>query len=272
MTILVTGATGNIGRKVVDELVTRGVTDIRALTTNPAKAALPAGVEVFPGFIGRPETLGGAHGNAFAGVTGMYLAPYESTAAEVLQRAMAAGVQYVVALSGGAHWQALADEVFAAGIDVTQLGPGEFLENFAGWAGQVAAGVVREPYPDAGGAPIAMADIAAVAASLLTAEDRTPHVGRMYDITGPEFLTRVDAVARIAEGIGREVRFERISREDAETALAAEMGDMAGWYLDLQDASRRHRQEANSLVEDLTGRPAMSLTQWASENRSLFGA
>ena len=60
MTILVTGATGNIGRKVVDELVARGVADIRALTTNPAKAALPSGVEAFSGFIGKPETLDGA--------------------------------------------------------------------------------------------------------------------------------------------------------------------------------------------------------------------
>ncbi|MET9328164.1 NAD(P)H-binding protein [Tsukamurella sp. NPDC003166] len=268
MTILVTGATGNIGRKVVDELVGRGVTDIRALTTNPAKAALPSGVHAFSGFIGKPETLDGA----FEGVTAMYLAPYEPTAAEVLRRAKAAGVQYVVALSGGAHWQALADEVFAAGLDVTQLGPGEFLENFAGWAGQVADGVVREPYPDAGGAPIAMADIAAVAAALLAAEDRGPHVGRMYDLTGPEFLTRVDAVARIAEGIGREVRFEQISREEAEAALTAQMGDMAGWYLDLQDASRWYRQEANSLVEELSGRPATGLAQWASEHRAVFGA
>ena len=78
--------------------------------------------------------------------------------------------------------------------------------------------------------------------------------------------------AQIGEGIGREVRFEQISREAAEAALAAEMGDMAGWYLDLQDASRRYRQEANSLVEDLSGRPATSLAQWASKNRAAFGA
>ncbi len=296
MTVLVTGATGNIGRLVVDELVARGLgratttprgngvvdelvargtdaTNIRALTTNPAKAALPDGVEVFRGFIGRPETLDGEHGNAFAGVTAMYLAPYEPTAVEVLQRAKDAGVEYVVATSGGAHWQALTDTILASGLDATVLGPGEFLENFAGWAGQIAAdGVVREPYPDAGGAPIAMADIAAVAAALLTAEDRAPHIGRTYDITGPEFLTRVDAVARIGEGIGRTLRFEQVSREAAEAALAAEMGEMAGWYLDLQDASRRYRQEANALVEELSGRPATSLAQWAAQNRRIFGA
>ncbi|NMD57505.1 MULTISPECIES: SDR family oxidoreductase [Tsukamurella] len=268
MTILVTGATGNIGRKVVDELVARGVTDIRALTNDPAKAALPSGVEAFCGFIGKPETLDGA----FEGVTGMYLAPYEPTAAEVLQRAKDAGVQYVVATSGSAHWQALTDTILASGIDVTVLGPGEFMENFAGWAGQVSGGVVREPYPDAGSAPIAMQDIAAVAAALLAADERAPHVGKVYELTGPSFLTRVDMAAQIGEGIGREVAFEQISREEAEEALRPEMGDMASWYLDLQDASRRYRQEANSLVEELSGRPPMSLAQWAERNRSLFGA
>ncbi|TWS23472.1 hydroxylase [Tsukamurella sputi] len=273
MTILVTGATGNIGRKVVDELLARGVTDIRALTTNPAKAALPHGVEAFRGFIGKPQTLDGAHGSAFEGVTAMYLAPYEPTAAEVLRRAKDAGVQYVVATSGSAHWQALTDTILASGIDVTVLGPGEFMENFAGWAGQVATGVVREPYPDAGSAPIAMQDIAAVAAALLAADERAPHVGKVYELTGPSFLTRVEMAAAIGEGIGRPVRFEQVGREAAQTALAAQMGDeMAGWYLDLQDASRRYRQEANSLVEELSGRPPMSLAQWAERNRSLFGA
>ncbi|KXO88135.1 hydroxylase [Tsukamurella pulmonis] len=268
MTILVTGATGNIGRKVVDELVARGVGDIRALTTNPAKAALPSGVEAFSGFIGKPETLDGA----FEGVTAMYLAPYEPTAAEVLRRAKDAGVEYVVATSGSAHWQALTDVILASGLDVTVLGPGEFMENFAGWAGQVADGVVREPYPDAGSAPIAMHDIAAVAAALLAADDRAPHVGEVYELTGPSFLTRVEMAAQIGAGIGREVGFEQISRAEAEEALRPAMGEMAGWYLDLQDASRRYRQEANSLVEELSGRPPMSLAQWAERNRSLFGA
>lgn len=268
MTILVTGATGNIGRKVVDELVARGVTDIRALTKNPAKAALPSGVEALRGFIGEPETLDGA----FEGVSAMYLAPYEPTAVEVLERARAAGVEYVVATSGSAHWQALTDTILAGGIDATVLGPGEFMENFAGWAGQVANGVVREPYPDAGSAPISMLDIAAVAAALLAAEDRAPHVGKVYELTGPSHLTRVEMAAQIGEGIGREVRFEQISREEAEEALRPEMGDMAGWYLDLQDASRRYRQEANSLVEELSGRPALSLAQWAAMHRSLFAA
>ncbi|BDH58884.1 NAD(P)H-binding protein [Tsukamurella sp. PLM1] len=268
MTILVTGATGNIGRKVVDELVARGVTDIRALTNDPVKAALPSGVEAFRGFIGKPETLDGA----FEGVSAMYLAPYEPTAEEVLRRAKEAGVEYVVATSGSAHWQALTDTILASGLDVTVLGPGEFLENFAGWAGQVATGVVREPYPDAGSAPVGMQDIAAVAAALLTAADRGPHVGVVYELSGPEYLTRVEMAAQIGEGIGRPVRFEQISREAAEGVLQQQMGEMASWYLDLLESSVQWKQQPNDTVERLTGRPATSLRQWAAANKELFGA
>ena len=57
MTILVTGATGNVGRLVVDQLLTLSAKDVRALTTNPKKAALPAEVEVIEGYLGRIETM-----------------------------------------------------------------------------------------------------------------------------------------------------------------------------------------------------------------------
>mgnify|MGYP002652411893 CR=1 FL=1 len=208
MTILVTGATGNIGRKVVDELVARGVADIRALTTNPAKAALPSGVEAFRGFIGKPETLDGA----FEGVTGMYLAPYEPTAAEVLRRAEDAGVEYVVATSGSAHWQALTDVILASGLDVTVLGPGEFMENFAGWAGQVAGGVVREPYPDAGSAPIA----ALYSATALLKKRRA---AASLSSSGPDRHTV--AIAVRLERAGRRGPAERLLRRLAYPRAAA---------------------------------------------------
>jgi nucleoside-diphosphate-sugar epimerase len=73
MTILVTGATGSVGRLVVDHLLAAGATDVRALTNKPDKAALPAGVEVVKGYIGRPETLPAA----LEGVDRMYLAPLQ---------------------------------------------------------------------------------------------------------------------------------------------------------------------------------------------------
>ena len=89
MRVLVTGATGNVGRLVVDHLVRAGGVEVRALTTNPGKARLPAGVEVVTGYLGRIDTLP----PALAGVDRMYLAPLPGTVTEVLSAAREAGVQ-----------------------------------------------------------------------------------------------------------------------------------------------------------------------------------
>ena len=75
MTILVTGATGNIGRRIVDHLIDLGANDIRALTKNPAKANLPAGVSAITGYLGDPESLPAA----LDGVDRVYLAPLPPT-------------------------------------------------------------------------------------------------------------------------------------------------------------------------------------------------
>ena len=135
MAILVTGATGNIGRRIVDHLIDLGANDIRALTKNPAKAKLPDAVTAVTGHLGDPKSLPAA----FEGVERMYLAPLPETLDVTLELAKQARVEYVVALSGEAHWQAHADAVAASGLVHTQLGPGEFLDNFAVWAGQIKA-------------------------------------------------------------------------------------------------------------------------------------
>jgi NAD(P)-dependent dehydrogenase (short-subunit alcohol dehydrogenase family) len=135
MTILVTGATANIGRRIVGHLIDLGANDIRALTKDPAKADLPDSVQPITGYLGDPESLPAA----LDGVDRMYLAPLPKTLDDTLELAKKAGVEYVVALSGAAHWQQHADAVAASGLVNTQLGPGEFLENFAIWAEQVKA-------------------------------------------------------------------------------------------------------------------------------------
>ncbi|MGE0217623.1 SDR family oxidoreductase [Mycolicibacterium sp.] len=264
MTILVTGATGNIGRRVVDELLGLGAEDIRALTKNPSRAALPEQVTAVTGFLGEPDTLPAA----FDGVQRMYLAPYPPTLAATLELARRAGVQYVVALSGGAHWQAHADAVAAAGLPHTQLGPGEFCENFAMWAPQIGTGTVRDLAPDAIEAPVSMADIARVAAHLL-ATPRDEHLGRMYELTGPEAITRAEIARQIGVGLGIDVQMQRCTRAEAEEVLRPVMGDEVGWYLDL--LGQTDPQQANHDVHRLTGTPAMSMAEWARRNADLFG-
>lgn len=264
MTILVTGATANIGRRIVDVLIELGANDIRALTTNPTKAALPDGVEPVTGYLGNPASLPAA----LDGVDRMYLAPLPSTLDVTLDLIRRAGVDYVVALSGGAHWQQHADTIAASGVLNTQLGPGEFLENFAIWSEQIkTTRTVREPYPAVIEAPIGMDDIARVAATLLVKPEPSHH-GRMYELTGPEALTRAEIAKQIGVGIGVDVTFEQCSRKEAEQALRPIMGDETDWYLDLMaDGARQH---ANQLVAELTGTPAQSVAQWAARNAELF--
>ncbi len=266
MTILVTGATGNIGRHIVDHLIDLGANDIRALTKNPAKAKLPDGVAAVTGYLGDPESLP----DAFEGVERMYLAPLPTTLDVTLELAKKAGVEYVVALSGAAHWQEHADKVAASGILNTQLGPGEFLENFAIWSEPIkATRTVREPYPEIVEAPISMDDIARVAATLLVKPDES-HYDKMYELTGPEALTRAQIAEQIGVGIGADVSFDKCSRAEAEDALRPIMGEDAAWYLNVMAESIDAPQQANELVAELTGTPAESVAQWAARNAELF--
>ncbi len=276
MTTLVTGATANIGRYVVDHLLAEGVTDIRALTVSPARAALPDGVEPVVGHIGRPHTLDGV----FDGVERMYLAPAAEAGStvEAMRLAVAAGVRQVVATDGppqswwGDQYRAVEGAVEVAGesggLEVTHLWPGEFMENFTMWSHQTKVrDVVRDAYPDAANAAIAMTDIAAVAARCLTSEG---HAGRSYGLTGPDSLTRRQRVAAIAEALGRPILYEEVSREEAIVELEPEMGESAAWYVDLQPLMIDGPQPVDPTFEHVMGAPATSFVQWVRDHASRF--
>ncbi|PRX44980.1 uncharacterized protein YbjT (DUF2867 family) [Prauserella shujinwangii] len=273
MTILVTGATGNIGRMVVDEL--RGCGEpVRALTTDPVKAALPPDVEVYEGYLGRPETLPAA----LAGVDKVYLAPLPATAGRFAELARDAGVRHVVALSS-----ILADEhaedpyarsfatieraVEDAGLAWTHLCPGSFMENTLRWADSVRAeGVVAEPFPNATDTPIAMADIAAVAATALREDG---HERRRYRLSGPEALTVPQQVRAIADALGRAVRYRELTREEARDRWLAQGVDAAtaDWLLSGGDDMRMTPEPG---FTEATGRPGTTYAEWARRHAGLF--
>lgn len=265
MTILVTGATGNIGRMLVDHLVAAGRDDIRALTTDPQRAALPDGVEVVRGFIGNLDTLPAA----FDGVDSVYLAPLEKTVRGALDIATAAGVGHVVDLAGPPDnwWYPISEAVEASGVAYTHLWPGEFMENYTVWAPQIReSGSVREPFPSSANAPIAMDDIAAVAAVCLTEQG---HAGRAYTLTGPETLTRTELLRRIGDALGRDLAFHEVTREEYLRILEPIMGDFAHTYTDGLEQRVTAPQHATTVVSDLTGR-ATSFAQWALDHVDAF--
>jgi uncharacterized protein YbjT (DUF2867 family) len=267
MRILVTGATGNVGRLVVDELVAAGEVDVRALTVAPERAALPPGVEVAVGHVGRPETVRAA----LAGVDRLYLAPNPTTAGEVAALAAAAGVERIVDMAGeeGGLWHTIEPAVEASGVAWTHLEPGEFMSNALDWAWEVQdGGAVRDAYPQAANAPVDMGDIAAVAAVALL---RDGHAGRRYQLTGPESLTRAQRVAAIGAALGREVPYVELTHEEAVARKAARMGEeIARWYLDGVAQLVAHPQQAVTTVADVTGRPATTFAGWAVANADAF--
>jgi uncharacterized protein YbjT (DUF2867 family) len=266
VTILVTGATGSVGRLVVDHLLAAGATDVRALTNKPDKAALPEGVEVVKGYIGRPDTLPAA----LEGVDRMYLAPLQKTVHEVLALAKQAGVRHVVDLAGpeGNWWHDIEVAVEESGIPWTHLDAGEFMENSLIWADQIrTTGQVRDAYPHAANAPIAMDDIAAVAAVALL-EDC--HVGKAYELTGPESITRAAMVRFIGAAVGHDIPYVELTREEAVEELAKVMGEYADWYLEGKAALVAHPQQAVATVAQVTSRPATTFAQWAVTHADKF--
>jgi uncharacterized protein YbjT (DUF2867 family) len=277
MTILVTGATGNVGRLVVDELLERGA-EVRALTVDPERAALPEGVEVVVGSLARPSTLP----VALKGAEAVYLAPMARTVTRFCELAADAGIRRVVALSGssvgqehegssGHGFEAVEKAVAAADFDRTFLRPGMFMNNTLGWAGSVReAGVVRTAYGEATQTPIELRDIAAVAAHVLL----TPgHSGETYVLSGPQALTQREMAAAIGTALGREVPFVELTRAEQYDEWVAQgfPAKVADWLLDGFASAVEHPQVTTGVVEKLLGRPGTTYAEWAVANAGAFG-
>ncbi|MEV4352785.1 NmrA family NAD(P)-binding protein [Nonomuraea sp. NPDC049625] len=272
MTILVTGATGTVGRLVVEELLAAGQ-HVRALTRNPAKAGLPESVEVVAGDLARPETLK----DAFEGVTGAHFinfagddyAPLPDGAA-IAELAVKAGVRRVTVLGGredGPLEQALA----ATDLEWTLLHPVEFMSNTLRWWAQTVKteGVIKEPFGDRLSALVHERDIAAVAATVLV---EGGHGGRTYVLTGPEAITLRQKVEILGTSIGSRVEYVELTVDEARAKWAADgMGEQTIEFL-VQALGNTPEVGYTVVptVREVTGRDARSFAQWASENADAF--
>lgn len=269
MTILVTGATGSVGRKVVDALLASGAQpgQVRALTVDPVRAALPVGVEVVEGTMSGREPAR----QALDGVDRVYLAPEPGSVERFMGAVRDAGVSRVVDLSGEPEswWGGVTVAVEASGVPWTHLWPWDFMENALVLAEQVRThGTVREPWPEASSTPTAMDDIAAVAAQALLHDG---HEGATYALTGPQALTRAGIVAELGRVLEREVAFVAVGRDEAVTALEPAMGEQAAWYVDtILAGSATAAAAPTTVVSDVLGRPAKTFAQWAQENADAF--
>lgn len=169
-----------------------------------------------------------------------------------------------------AFWARLERLVEQSAAERTFLRPTGFAKNTLMWAGQIRAdGVVRWPYAAAARSLIHEADIAAVAVRALTADG---HAGQTYVLTGPETLTQTEQVHAIGEAIGRPLRFEEISREQARPGLVAAFGDeaFADSALDTWATFVTRPELVTPTVQEITGTPARTLRDWASDHAGDF--
>lgn len=280
--ILVTGATGTVGRQLVTELVEGGV-GVRALSRAPGRAGLPAGVEVVAGDLGRPETLGAA----LEGVERVFLLSGGPEGpghdANLVGAAKQAGVAQVVTLSvlGAGHgaddpitrWH-LAGEaaVTGSGMAWTILRPGAFMSNALMWAPTIKAqDAVYVPFAQAKTAAIDPADIAAVAARALT---EPGHENKTYPLTGPGLLSAAGQVQILSAALGRPLQLIDVPPEAAKAAMI-ESGMPTGLadavIASMAQAGTDHAMAVLPTVDEITGRPARSFIQWTAAHLGAFG-
>lgn len=277
--ILVTGATGKVGREVVGQLQEKGM-PVRAVSRHPDGAAtLPAGLEVVQADLADPESLE----SQLAGVETVFLLwPFTSpeAATDLAPRVVdviAGQASRIVYLSAQAatdqpesFWARVERLVEASGTEWTFLRPVGFAANTLMWADQIRAGdVVRWPFGEAARSLIHEKDIASVAVRALTEDG---HGGGRYVLSGPAALTQADQVSTIGEAIGRPLRWEEISPEQARPGLVAAFGDEAFADSALASWSKfvTRAELVTSTVEDVTGSPALSFRTWAGDHAGDF--
>jgi uncharacterized protein YbjT (DUF2867 family) len=273
--ILVTGATGNVGGEVVGALAARGL-PVRAVVRDPAAARISA-TEIVQGDLELPESLT----PALDGVSSAFLLGGWSDMREILRRMQRAGVERVVLLTsrcvvGGQPdnpvtrmWLDSEAAVRSAGIAWTVLRPGGYQSNALRWLPQLRTGdVVRAPWPQVRIAAIDPADIASVAATVLT---EPGHDGAAYALSGPAALTPADQVATLARVLERPLRYEPLSdlqarREMADTTPAAYVDAFFRFYSD----GEFDDSPVLDTVSRLTGRQPRTFEQWAQAHAGAF--
>jgi uncharacterized protein YbjT (DUF2867 family) len=277
--IVVTGATGNVGRPLTAALAEAGQ-QVTAVSRHAA--VVPDGVRHVVADLAEPAGLE----PALAGAKALFLLlsgdlhAAGANPADVIGHAAAAGVRRVVLLStlGVATrpfgttrvaMRALEDVLRESGLDWTILRPGGFASNALWWAESVRARhVVAAPFGDTGVPIIDPADIAEVAAAGLLDDQ---HTGEVYELTGPEVITPRGQTAAIAAGLGAPVRFQELTRAEAKAGMTRSMpGELADDTLDILGSPSPAELRVSPDVERVLGRPPRSFADWVARNIAAF--
>jgi uncharacterized protein YbjT (DUF2867 family) len=284
-TILVTGATGNVGAHVVGQLRGRGAA-VRAFVRDPGRAAARLGpdVELAVGDFADATSLR----RAMRGVDRVFLTAADGPdhvahETAVIDAAAAAWVQRIVKLStigadldspivfSEAHAR-IEQHLRDCPVPSVVLNSNFFMSNvFAAADSVTSAGRIFAP---AGDAKIAMIDPRDVAAAAVTVLLDDGHEGRAYTVTGPQAVTYTDVAADLTEATGTSISFVNVSDDQARNQMLA--AGAPDWFADtlvvlFAELRRGIASATTDTVHRLTGQPPRHFSEFAHDHRHAFG-
>ncbi|MEU8408390.1 NAD(P)H-binding protein [Micromonospora sp. NPDC048842] len=275
--VLVTGATEVVGRVAIDCLLDAGVRT-RALVPPTKAAGVPDAVDVAFGDLTAPESLDAA----LVEIDAMLLVPAGAPNREVLERIRTAGLRRIIVLSSASapweraqprasrHFLAWEQAVEATGLGWTHIRPAGLMAASWQWAEDIRSdSVVREGFPTARYPYVHEWDVAAVAVAALLDQR---HDGARYLTTGPAAISAADRVRDLAEAIGRPLRLEQLSEDQAIArwrALGYDEDSIEIQLIVSRDQVDKPPRPKRT-VEKVLGRPALPFSQWAIDHAEDF--
>jgi uncharacterized protein YbjT (DUF2867 family) len=279
--IVVTGATGNVGRPLVQALAAAGE-EVTAVSRLTLEADPSEGVRRRQADLTDPESLR----PIFDGADALFLHDGGASASllkprDIVDVAKAGGVGRIVLLSSigvatrphsashGAMMRSVEDAVRQTEMNWTILRPGGFNSNAYAWVESIRAQrTVAAPFGDVGLPTIDPADIAEVAAAALRGDG---HAGQVYELTGPALTTPRQGAEALGDALGEPVRFIERTREEARAQMLRFMPEpVVETTLDALGEPTPAEQRISPQVERLLGRPARTFAEWAVRNTAAF--
>ena len=272
--IVVTGATGNVGRALV-RMLTGAQLPVTAVARHITDADVPAGVRAVAADLAEPAGLR----DAFDGARALFLLVAGEDPEGVLAAARAAGIRQVVLLSSqgaGTRPQAYRHPglfeaaVRTSGLDWTILRSGGMTTNVLAWAESIRTRRAAEaPFGDVALPFVDPEDVAAVAAAVLRSRDA--HLGATYTLTGPAPTTPRERAAAIAAALGEPVRFTEQTRAEAHELMARFMPlPVVEGTLAILGEPTEAEQQVSPDVERVLGRAPGGFDAWAERNAPAF--
>jgi uncharacterized protein YbjT (DUF2867 family) len=289
-TILITGASGNVGSEVVRHLSSsRKDINIKAAghSVESVRKVIRSDDRIEPTELDydKPDTLR----QALKGVQKLFLlTPFQSDMVELSSNMLkevknAGNINHIVKLSvmgadaepgitGGRLHRQAEKMIEDSGISFTFLRPNFFMQNFVNFLSQM----IREQgsfYLPAGDGKVSFVDIRDIAAVAVQALTNNYHSKKAYTITGQEAISYEDAAKILSEQVGKNISYVNVSEEQTREGMKS-MG-MNEWFInsmmELYDITRMgYASQVSSAIEEITGRKPISFSQFARDYAESF--